>query len=138
MLKTYIKILEELDWPNIYLVSPQQFEHAEGDKIKGNYGIASDYQPIVTIARGLRGRKLSNTIYHEIGHHLFKFRPHWWIECFAEKMAGGGGRGDYSVKFGHTIDELPARSALLKIAQRASRRFNEHSGHRGLVGKSGT
>lgn len=125
MLKTFINILEELEWPSIYLVSPQQFEHTDGEKIHGDFGIASDIRPVITINKGLRGKVLKNTIYHEIGHHLFPHRTHWWIECYANKMAGGGGRGYYSTKFDHTIDELPTRSQLLKISLRATKRFNQ-------------
>jgi hypothetical protein len=125
MLKTFKNILDELGWPNIYLISSEQFEHIDGDKMRGLYGIASDHEPVISINTGLRGRVLRNTLYHEIAHHLFPHRPHWWIECFAEKMAGGGGRGYYSNLTGHTPDELPTRTSLLAVARRASKRFNE-------------
>lgn len=123
-MKTYTKILKELDWPNIYLVPPEQFEHYEGVKLNEYWGMASDFAPAITLKKGLRGRKLANVIYHEIAHHLFPYRPEWWIECFGAKMAGGGGTGYYANKWGHTIDELPSREKLLKLARRASARFN--------------
>lgn len=123
--RTYVKILEELDWPPIYLVSPEQFEHVDGTKLEGDFGIAAVNQPVITIRKGLRGRVKCNVIYHEIAHHLFPSKHHWWVELFAEKMAKGGGRGYWSHKYGHTIDELPPRSVLLKLARKASGRMKK-------------
>jgi hypothetical protein len=119
-----LKILEELEWPRIYLLTTRQFEKVDGTKIKGLYGIASDEHPVITVEKGLRGKVLSNTIYHEIGHHLFPHRPHWWIECAAERLAGGGGKGYWSIKYEHSIDEMPSRSKLLRTFRSASKRFN--------------
>ena len=122
--RTFLRILEELEWPRIYLLTPKQFEKVDGTKIKGSYGIAGLYHPVITLEKGLRGKVLANTIYHEIGHHLFPNRSHWWIECAAERLARGGGRGYWSVKYGHTVDEVPNRARLLKLFIRASKRFN--------------
>lgn len=124
-MRTYLNILFELDWPNVYLVDSVQFEKTEGDSIKGNYGISSVDKPIVTIKKGLKGKVLKNTIYHEIAHHLFPNKKHWWIECAAERLAGGGGRGYWSTKYNHTVDELPTRSVLLEIFRKATKRFNK-------------
>lgn len=135
-MRTYLKILDELGWPNIYLVPPEQLERVEGEKLHGDFGMSSDYQPIITVHKGhrketppveggLRGRKLKNVIYHEIAHQLWPHRRHWWIECFAEVMAGGGGKGWYSRHFGHSVDEMPSREYLLKLARRAVVRFNK-------------
>lgn len=122
--RTFLRILEELEWPRIYLVSPKQFYHAEGDKIKGSYGMAGLGDSIITLEKGLRGRVLANTIYHEIAHHLFPHRKHWWIECAAERLAKGGGRGYWSIQSRHTVDEMPSRNEMLKLFRRASKRFN--------------
>lgn len=122
--RTFLRILEELEWPRIYLLTPKQFEKVDGTKIKGSYGIAGLYHPVITLEKGLRGKVLANTIYHEIGHHLFPHRPHWWIECSAERLASGGGRGYWSKVYGHTVDEMPSRSKLLDLFQKASKRFN--------------
>lgn len=123
--RTFLKLWEELGKPNVYLVAPKQFENAEGDKLEDCYGISSEQRPIITVARGLRGRVLKNTICHEIAHHLWPWRKHWWIEAFAERMADGGGAGYYCKKYRHTADELPPRQELLRLARRASARFNE-------------
>lgn len=122
--KTFLKILEELDYPRVYLIHPKQFEKVEGDKINGLCGNSSVKYPIITLNKGLRGKILANTIYHEIAHHLFPHRPHWWIECYAEKMARGGGKGYYARQHGHTIDELPNRTKLLELSRKATKRFN--------------
>jgi hypothetical protein len=123
--RTFLRILEELDWPQIYLITPKQFFHVEGDSIKGSYGMAGLNGSVITLQKGLRGRVLSNTIYHEIGHHLFPHRKHWWIECAAERLAVGGGRGYWSRKYGHTVDDVPSRNDLLKLFKQASKRFND-------------
>lgn len=124
---TFLRILRELEWPNIYLVTPIQFEKVEGETIKGSYGISSVRHPVFALAKGLRGRVLANTIYHELSHHLFPTRPHWWIECLAERMAGGGGKGYYSIKYGHSVDEMPSRAKCLQLMRKAVKRYNEHN-----------
>lgn len=123
--RTYLTILRELDWPPIYLISPEQFEHTEGTKLDGDFGIASVENRVFTIKKGIRGRVKSNVIYHEVAHILFPNQRHWWIELFAEKMAGGGGRGYWSHKYGYTINDLPSRSVLLRIARNASNRMKK-------------
>ena len=123
--RTFLRILDELGWPNVYLVDPEQFKNVDGVSIDGSFGIASVEHPIISIEKGLRGRALRNTIYHEIGHHLFPHRPHWWIECAAERLANGGGRGCWSKKYGHTVDEMPTRVVLLNLFKKASKRFND-------------
>lgn len=116
--------MEELEWPRVYLLTPKQYEKVDGISVRGLYGISSVDYPVISIQKGLRGKVLSNTIYHEIGHILFPHRKHWWIECAAEKLARGGGRGYYSMKYGHTVDELPSRAKVLLLFKRASKRFN--------------
>lgn len=119
----YLKILEELNWPPVYMVSPEQFEHVDGDSVKGCYGISSTVYPIFTMKKGLTGKERASTIYHEILHLMFPSRPHWWVECASEKLARGGGRGYWSKKYGKTPDDLPSRAELVKLARRASRRM---------------
>ena len=125
-MKTYENILRELDWPTVYLVSSSQFAATEGDKLSDEeFGLAAVHYPIITINSGLRGRALKNTIYHEIGHHLFPHWKHWKVEAFAERMAGGGGRGYYCKKYNHSVDEMPVRSELIKLARRAGTRMKK-------------
>ena len=88
------------------------------------YGMASVDYPIIAVAPGLKGKVRRNVIYHEIAHHLFPYRPHWWIECYAERMAGGGGRGYWSKRFDHSLDEMPSRQKLLYATHIAVKRFN--------------
>lgn len=123
-MRAWIKILEETGWPRVYLVTPEQFERIEGDKIKGADGIASETYPVITIRRGLTGKALKNTLYHELAHILFPHRQHWWVEAFAEKMARGGGKGEFCTQYGHSPDELPPRKKLIESARRASKRLN--------------
>jgi hypothetical protein len=128
MLKTYTKILAESGWPNIFLVSPVQFEHIEGDKLKGNYGISAVTAPALVIDRGLRGKVLANTIHHELGHLLFKSKPHWWIYLYGTIMAKGGNKSDTRpYLYGHTEAELPDRKRLVHLTVLAAKRFNKRS-----------
>lgn len=123
--KTLLRILKELNHPPVFLVPPEQFKSLEGDDLEDDYGISSEKCPfpIFTLRRGLRGKVLANVIYHEIGHRIFPYRQHWWIECYAQKMARGGGAGYYSKKYGHTPDELTTRDKLIKTSIRASERL---------------
>ena len=128
--KEYCNILRELGWPRIYLVPTEQYDQIEQDdnyryqSDRETVGISGDIYPVISIRTSLHGKARTSTIYHEIGHHLWPNKPHWWIECFGEKMAGGGGRGYYSVMYNHSPEELPSRADLLKLARRSSRRFN--------------
>jgi hypothetical protein len=126
-MKGFLKIVAELGNPPIFLVSPRQFKAMEGDELHfyRAVGIASVDYPIIAIYPGLQGKARDNTIYHEIAHHLWPWRPHWWIECFGEKMAGGGGRGYYSGLSGHTPNDLPSRKKLLEMARRQSNKLKD-------------
>jgi hypothetical protein len=123
--KTLLRILEELNYPPVFLVPKEQFEKLEGVGVGNDYGISSDICifPVYALCNGMRGKVLANVIYHEIGHKLFPYRQHWWIECFAQKMARGGGAGYYSKKYGHTPEELPSREQLIRTSHRASERM---------------
>lgn len=115
--------MKELDFPPAFLISNEQFQHVEGASLEGDYGISSVRYPVFAIRKGLRGRVKENVIYHEIFHILFPSRPHWWIECAAERMARGGGRGYWSVRHGKTVEDVPSRPRVLELARRASRRL---------------
>lgn len=115
--------MKELDFPPVFLISTEQYEHIDGCSLEGDYGISSVKYPVFAIRKGLRGRVKENVIFHEIFHILFPNRPHWWIECAAERMARGGGRGFWSARYGKTINDVPPRSRLLELARRASRRM---------------
>jgi hypothetical protein len=121
----FLRILAELDYPPIWMVSPEQFKNVEGISTKGSYGISSTKYPIFTIQSGLRGKVRANTIYHECFHILFPSRPHWWVENASEVMARGGGRGYYAKKYNKSIEDMPPRSYILKLAKRASKRMKE-------------
>lgn len=121
----FLKIMAELDYPPIWMISPEQFKHVEGVSVKGCYGVSSTTYPVFTIDGGLRGKIRANTIFHECGHILFPHRPHWWIDLFGEIMARGGGRGYWANKYSKTPDDMPSRSKLLKLARRASQRMKK-------------
>jgi len=122
--RMFLRILKELGWPPIYLIPPEQFQSLDGDKVGAlAWGIASIRYPTISLLPGLSKKPRINTIYHELAHHLWPWKPHWWIECFAEKMAEGGGRGWYSRHYNHTVDDLPSRDSLLRMARRQSEKL---------------
>jgi hypothetical protein len=119
----FLKILAELGYPPIWMISPEQFKHIEGVSVKGCYGISSTTYPVFTIDGGLRGKAKANTIYHEIGHLLFPNWPHWKIDLYGEIMARGGGRGHWANKYGKKLEDMPNRAYLLKLSKRAVKRM---------------
>jgi len=81
---------------------------------------------------------VASVIVHEIAHILWLNKPHWWIECFGEKVAPKFGRegtrllissgekryvGRYSKRYGHEIDELPSRKKCIEMARKRARRL---------------
>jgi hypothetical protein len=132
MAKGFLKIIEELDFPPIFLVHHKQFEMIEGEERRNDnkvtdlaVGLAAIYYPVFTIHPWLEGRERDNVIYHELAHHLWPYKPHWWIEIFAQKMARGGGKGFYSAKYKKTIRDLPPRAKLLQMARAQSARIKK-------------
>lgn len=132
-MRTWLKVLEIFGWPNVYLIPPKQFEQVEGPKYKlyhkdpdgSSYtGFASRYEPCITSHHGMRGKKLVNNLAHELLHKVQPWRRHWEIECMAERIAGGGGRGYYSTKYNHTVDDVPSREKVIKSIRISTKRFN--------------
>jgi len=80
---------------------------------------------------------IANTIVHEIAHILWPNKPHWWVECFAQKVApkeglkearrlaslgyGNAYAGRYSRRYAHEIDELPGRAKCIGMARKRAR-----------------
>jgi hypothetical protein len=127
-LKAYDKILAETGYPLVYLVSPEQFEHVEGDKIHSDYGISAVTAPVFTIHKGLRGKVQANTLWHELLHILFPSWEHWRVELVAQRMARGGvdvNWDSYAKKYGHDLSEIPGREEMLKQIRKQVRKFNE-------------
>lgn len=131
--KGFLKIIKELNYPPIFLIPPQQFEMLEGEENRqdnrvhrGVWGLAAIYFPVITVLPTLEGKEQDNVIYHEIGHHLFPEKEHWWIDLFGEKMARGGGRGEEAARHNKTPDDIPPRSELLKMARSRSRKLKRH------------
>lgn len=123
-MRLFDRILEELGWPEIYLVSPEQFEKLEEPPYE-YWGMSGARHPVIAIVGKQDYKNRRNTIYHEILHLLFPHREHWWIECAAKRLARGGEHGEWSKKYGKTMDDVPDRKTIVKMCVRASRKFNE-------------
>lgn len=122
--RMFLRILKELGWPPIYLIPPEQYEQFEGEALSNvTWGYAAIYYPVITIHPDIGDKATENTIYHEIAHHLWPWRPHWWIDVFGEKMAGGGGRGWWAKSYNKTFDDLPPREKLVKMARRQAEKL---------------
>ena len=71
-------------------------------------------------------KDIKETIWHELGHHLFMSKPHWWVECYGEKMSGNGhGENRYSTRYAHSPADLPSRAKLLKLSKKAAKKLKE-------------
>lgn len=132
MVVEYMKIMELLGWPPIFLIPPYQFAMIEGadlfeeNMIGGDVaGMAAIDYPVITVHPALSGRVLANVLWHEVAHHLWPWKPHWWIELFAQKMARGGGTGIYTAKYKKKLSDLPPRGVLLKMARRQAAKLKE-------------
>jgi len=83
--------------------------------------------------------EVANTIVHEIAHILWPSKPHWWIECFAQRVApkeglrearrlaslgyGNAYAGRYSRRYAHEIDELPSRAKCIEMARERAKKL---------------
>jgi hypothetical protein len=122
-MNVYTQILRELGWPNIILLPQEQYEHVYKCKLDDAWEVSMERH--VVVHRSSRGVLKKNLIYHGIAHILFPSRPHWWIECYACRMARGGGTGYWTQSTGHSVSELPSRKRLVSLSRRASARFNK-------------
>lgn len=128
-----MKIMEELNWPPIFIISPRQFSMLDGEENRKNnslskkdaWGLSATRYPVITVLPNLKRKARDNVIYHEIAHQLWPWKPHWWIEIFGEKMARGGGRGYWASRFNKTPDDLPSRDQLLIMARRQGERMKQ-------------
>ena len=126
-MKAYDKILAKVGYPLIYLVSPEQFEHVEGDRIYSEFGISAVTAPVFTIHKGLRGRVQSNTLWHEMLHILFPSWEEWRVELVAQRMARGGVSVEWdssAKKHGHDLSEIPPYDVMLKRIRKQVKKFN--------------
>lgn len=77
---------------------PWYFRHAEGqDMIR--LGCLFYHRFMAINPNQTKGNAL-NTIWHEIGHLVFPRKPHWWIECYAQRMSGRDYDGRAKMFFG--------------------------------------
>jgi hypothetical protein len=117
--------MRQLGWPPILYVEPELFEQYARWSIGDDWGGAETVRRvrIYSIHRDAQGVVRENMHWHEIGHHLWEWRPDWWIRFFALKMARGGGIGPTEWMNGHDISELPRRPVLLAMAIRQAERL---------------
>ena len=129
-MKWFDNILEELGDPAIFLVSVRQFTAVmrlkDPDYDLGDaWGDSDADYSIVTVVPGMTLKARDNTAYHELFHLLFSSWDHTEIELCAERMAGGGGKGEYTKIYGRDVREALTKKEIRILARRASKRYNE-------------
>ena len=128
----YLKILDELDYPPAYLIDHEHFAMLDGKENRSEnmvndmvWGISWDAHRVFALHPWLEGKERTNVIYHEIAHILWPYKPHWWIEAFAEKMARGGGKGTFCRRYNHSVRDLPPRKKLLEMARKRGNKLKQ-------------
>ena len=130
--RSYAAILNKvgLTPDDIPLYFPAEWKRETGHNFGRYFGRATTNPPRIGLGmiRVLALEQVKETIWHELGHILFPSRPHWWIECYGEKMARtGNGDNRYSTRYAHTPEDLPSRVRLLELSRSAAkRRFLDH------------
>jgi hypothetical protein len=129
VIQLWENILNRIGNPPIRLVFNDEWKQITGHDLGNAHGRASRRHHLVGVRyRGRTLAQIEETLWHEAGHLLFPSRPHWWIECYGEKMAGtGNGQGRYSARYGHTADELPPREKLVKLSRRRAAKLKNSS-----------
>ena len=101
----------------IRLVGPSEWRAIVGEGVSRNLGIANmvtartgKQPPVVYVRRG----QAFDTYVHEVLHHLFPSRPHWWVFAAAWKLAGS-----YSYGYGHALSATTERRIESKPGLRA-------------------
>ena len=134
--RAFRTIQDELNNPPITLLTPSRFEDVLGEALGTCDGKMIPEFNYVTARPNRPMEEIKNTLWHEVGHCLFPQKPHWWIECFAAKLARtprrtlphfmqteagqerrGVAAGRYSASYCHDLGELPGRSSLVATAR---------------------
>lgn len=113
---------------NVRLVTPKEFNEISGYSLGSFWGRADTRKEVITVKRNRSLRRIRHTIAHELAHLLFPTKPHWWIECFAYRIVPVkneyGRYGRYTRRYGHSYRELPSKTRLIEIANRAAKRLD--------------
>ena len=111
---------ELLGNPDVELVHPEKWLEITDTPIEDDtVGMSSDYFKIITVVYGeLSSSEIREVTFHEIAHILYPNKKHWWVECFASKIAKTRNWFCYHAeKYGHSKKELPKRERLIEMAR---------------------
>jgi predicted phosphoadenosine phosphosulfate sulfurtransferase len=107
------------------LVRASEFKKITGSAL-GNYlGQMSEGHKVMAVMRNVSLDEIKNTIWHEIGHFLFKSKPHWWVELYANKMSGVNSYLHFAGKYGKAKVAMPSRKKLLELSRRSAERMKK-------------
>jgi len=116
-------IMELLETPPIQLLRPSEFKKITGVSLNAYVGRCHHHTQSITTKRNMPLNEIKHTIWHEIGHVLFRSKPHWWIELYADVMSKHCGYKRYAPKYGKSKSIMPPRTKLLELSVRAGRRL---------------
>jgi len=143
--KLYKGIRDQIGGVGVTLIRPCQHlkltdsPYAKFGKFPpGICGAASPEHNTITVPEDSSQYDVERFLWHELAHVLFPSAPHWWIEGFSARMSpfsegkwaewsakNRGAAGIASRNTGHSIDELPSREELIKLASEAARRLDQ-------------
>ncbi len=103
----------------IRLVGPKEWKERVGTGVGNFLGKASRKHRIAYVRRG-QGR---DTYIHELLHHLFPSRPHWWIFSAAYKLAGIQG-GRYAYGMWTEADKVKeSKATIVRLSRKSAERL---------------
>ena len=118
-------ILKKLGNPPIRLVQSGEFYKITGARLGGFDGRCHPMRRIITVKRNREFVEIKDVLWHEIAHILFPSKPHWWIECFAQKLSGSPLAGHYTSKYCKSVKDVPSKAKLLDLARKSTARIKE-------------
>jgi hypothetical protein len=115
--KIFKIIMRQLGNPPIKLVTP-----AKWDKLFPEYKIGDCYGRC-SIEHAMF--QIKDTIIHEALHILFRYKPHWWIECVTMKLNGIYVRGYFTKKAHRSLSDVPNIKRLRYFVRCTSERMRQ-------------
>jgi hypothetical protein len=125
--RSWQAILKQAGYPPLRLAFDSEWKAITGHSLGRAWGRASKKHLLVGVRyQGRTLEQVKETLWHEVGHILFPSKPHWWVECFGEIMAGhGNGDNRYSQRYAHSPADLPGRAKLLALCRKAAVRLQQ-------------
>jgi len=128
MKKLFKIAMRKIGNPPIKLVTPTMWDKLFPEfKLGDCYGRCSiEHRIIVCRYVDVHSSfQITDTILHEAMHILFRYKPHWWIECAAMKVNGVYIRGFFTSKYHRVLSDVSNRKRLLYLIRCTSERMRQ-------------